>query len=359
VNGRTADLERHSWRSGQVAGVLYGVCLIMTSIMLYVLGVYLAVEFEDAAMMALAIPATAIVVFGRHTVSAGINMGGGTLTSDHILRVVISYLVMIIASTIVGLIFEVQLEAIWGVPGVEVAPRWAAIATLTGSVFLIITAHVYRNPEARIAAGIMAIIGVGVLIVGGLELLHVPLLYGVPAGPMPAEGVVTLTVAAWALAAIGALLYSVLTSTRHKPIPYLVLTAGFLLYGIALAIAGFTNVSDSMEFARLANWAIPLVLTTVLTGIAGVAFVVASSLAMTTMGLPTADMSAASAEPFKCPDCGSAAKSGQLFCRSCGAELPKECPIPVAKEGKQLCANCGTPGKGAMRFCSKCGTELT
>lgn len=359
MNERTMYFEGLYRKSGYVAGLLYGVTLIITGIMLYVFGGYFAIEFEVPIMGILAIPATAILVLGIYVIVAGINLGRRTLKGDHTFRVVISYLAVIIAFSIIGLIFEIQLEAIMWVPGIEIVPMWASITALIGCIFLIIIAQVYRSPETRIAAGVMGIIGVVILVVGGLGLLDSPLFFGVEAGTVGAMGVVGLTVTAWILAAISALLYSLLDYIKYKPIPHLVLIIGFLLYGIGLIIAGFTNVSDAISLAQMTNWAIPFVVATLLTGIAGISISITSLLGVTTMGLSLAEIFVpAGKKPVKCPTCGTTIKLGDSFCKSCGTKLPEEQPVPPSGEAKKFCPSCGISVEPAVKFCSKCGSKL-
>lgn len=47
-----------------------------------------------------------------------------------------------------------------------------------------------------------------------------------------------------------------------------------------------------------------------------------------------------------CPRCGALARSGDRFCRQCGALLARACP------------RCGTPYEEGDRFCVQCGNPL-
>jgi len=322
--------------------------------MLYVFGGYFAVEYREPITATLAILATAILVLGVYVIVAGTNLGRKTLNGDHIFRVVISYLAVAITFSIIGLIFQTQLGALRGIPGIEIVPMWASITALIGSIFLIIVAQIYRSPETRTAAGVMGIIGVIILVVGGLRLLdsNSVLILGMGVGGLAAT--------AWILAAISALLYSLLNYIKYEPIPYLVLTVGFLLYGVGLTIAGFTNVSDSISYARMTSWAIPFAVATVLTGIAGISILIASLLGVTTMGLSLAQIFVpAGKEPLKCPNCGSTIKLGESFCKSCGTKLPEQQPMPASQEAKKLCPNCGISVEAGISFCPGCGSKLT
>jgi len=353
MNGQTIDLERLSCRSGQVAAILFGVTQIVAAIALYVYGGYIAIEADAPVMGMLAVPATAMLFLGIYLIIAGMSLGTSTLETleaKRVFQVVVSYLAVMIAFSIAALAFEAEYRLIWGVPGIGIAPLWASITALIGCILLIIAALIYRRAETRFVAGVMIMVGVIVLSVGGGRLLAADV-----AGAMGYAG---LTVTAWVFAGITALLYSLLAYIKHRAIPYLALIVGFLLYGIGLAIAGFGSISDSAEFARWTGAAIPLVIANVFAGITGIAFLIASSLGLTTRSLSLAQGFAPAKEPIKCPGCGASAKAGVAFCISCGGKFPEEPPVPPAEEAKRLCPNCGTSNAPVARFCSSCAAEL-
>lgn len=55
-----------------------------------------------------------------------------------------------------------------------------------------------------------------------------------------------------------------------------------------------------------------------------------------------------------CPHCGTAYRSGDLFCVRCGGELPQG---TVVLDGSR-CPSCGTPSRQGDQFCAKCGHDL-
>ena len=353
MNGQTIDLERLSNKSGQVAAILYGVTLLFSAIALYVYGGYIAIEADAPIIGMLALPATAMLFLGIYLIIAGMSLGRSTLETleaRRLFQVVVSYLAVIIAYSIAVLAFEAEIRTTWGVPGMWIAPMWASITALIGCIFLIIAAQIYRSAETRFVAGVMVMVGVIVLSVGGGRLLAADV-----AGAMGYAG---LGVTAWIFAGIAALLYSLLAYIRYRSIPYLVLIAGFLLYGIGLAVAGFGGISDSAELARWTGAAVPLVIANVLTGITGIAFLIASTLGLTTRSLSLAQEFAPAKEPIKCPGCGASAKAGDAFCKSCGGKFPDKPPVPPAEEAKKFCPDCSASLDAGMKFCSKCGTKL-
>jgi len=354
MNGQTVDLEKLSNKSGQVAAILYGVTLLMGAIALYVFGGYVAVEADAPIMGMLALPATAMLFLGIYLIPTGMSLGRSTLETleaGRIFRVVVSYLAVIIALSITSLAWEAEYRWVWGVPGIGMAPLWAPITALIGCIFLIIAARIYKSAETRFVGAVMVMVGVIVLSVGGGRLLAADV-----AGAMGYAG---LTVTAWVFAGISALLYALLAYIRYRSIPYLVLIVGFLLYGIGLAIAGFGSISDSVEFARWTGAAVPLVIANVLTGITGIAFLIAAPLGLTTKGMALAQAFAPAGEPLKCPNCGANAKVGEAFCKSCGGKLPEKLPVPPAEETTKFCPNCGTSVEPGTKFCSSCGGKLT
>jgi|GEM_PF-5066156 len=354
MNGQTIDLERLSNKSGQVAAILFGVTQIVGAIALYVWGGYIAIEADVPIMGMLAVPATAMLFLGIYVIVAGMSLGTNTLETlqaRRIFQVVVSYLAVMIAFSIAALAFEAEFRTIWGVPGIGIAPLWASITALVGCILLIIAALIYRSAQTRFVAGVMVMVGVIVLSVGGGRLLAADV-----AGAMGHTG---LTVTAWVFAGTTALLYSLLAYIKHRSIPYLVLIVGFLLYGIGLAIAGFGSISDSAEFARWTGAAVPLVIANVLAGITGIAFLIASSLGLTTRSLSLAQEFAPAGESLKCPGCGAGAKAGDGFCKSCGGKLPEKPPAPPAEEAKKFCPNCGTSNAPVAKFCSSCAAKLS
>ena len=354
MNGQTIDLERLSCRSGQVAAILFGVTQIVAAIALYVYGGYIAIEADAPVMGMLAVPATAMLFLGIYVIVAGMSLGRSTLETleaRRVFQVVISYLAVMIAYSIAFLAFEAEFRTIWGVPGMWIAPMWSSITALIGCIFLIIATQIYRSAETRLVAGVMVMVGVIVLSVGGGRLLESGAAWGM--------GHAGLTVATWVFAGVSALLYSLLAYIKHKSIAYLALIVGLLLYGIGLAVAGFGSVSDFAELARWTSAAVPLVIVSVLMGITGIAFLIASSLGLTTRSLSLAQAFAPAGEPTKCPGCGASAKLGDTFCQSCGGKLPEESPVPPAEQAKKFCPNCGTSLDTGTRFCAKCGTKLT
>jgi uncharacterized RDD family membrane protein YckC len=60
-----------------------------------------------------------------------------------------------------------------------------------------------------------------------------------------------------------------------------------------------------------------------------------------------------SAVPMSCPHCGAEYRRGDLFCRDCGARVPRPSGPPRA-----VCSSCGTAVPLPARFCSACGESL-
>jgi len=58
-----------------------------------------------------------------------------------------------------------------------------------------------------------------------------------------------------------------------------------------------------------------------------------------------------------CTKCGQIAKAGSLFCRSCGAFLPRETLYDRYRRNHRCCTGCGTVLTDDAKYCPQCGRK--